>query len=180
MELTNVIKERRSIRKFKKEDISKEIVEDVINCGRLAPSAKNRQPWYFVILKKDMKNKVADLMFDYAKQETTHSISGVKATAKIVKEAPILILIFKQKDNDWIISDNLSVGACVENMCLRATDLGLGSLWIRDTVYVENEITNIFGPKDMELNCALVLGYSNSSPKQKSRKELIKIVKWYD
>ena len=43
------IENRRSIRNFKTNKISKEIVEDILNCGRLAPSAKNRQPWYFVI-----------------------------------------------------------------------------------------------------------------------------------
>lgn len=48
MEVKKAIAERRSIRNFKQEDISKEIGEDILNCGRLAPSAKNRQLWYFV------------------------------------------------------------------------------------------------------------------------------------
>ena len=65
METKKVIEERRSIRGFKQEGISKDIVEDILNCGRLAPSAKNRQPWYFVILQNDMKNKIADLMIEY-------------------------------------------------------------------------------------------------------------------
>ncbi len=51
------IENRRSIRNFKTNKISKEIVEDILNCGRLAPSAKNRQPWYFVIVQDEMKNK---------------------------------------------------------------------------------------------------------------------------
>ena len=50
------IENRRSIRAFKKDDISKETVEDILNCGRLAPSAKNRQPWYFVVTKGRTKN----------------------------------------------------------------------------------------------------------------------------
>ena len=43
METKQVIEERRSIRNFKNENISKEVVEDILNCGILAPSAKNRQ-----------------------------------------------------------------------------------------------------------------------------------------
>ncbi len=39
-------------------------VEDIVNCGRLAPSAKNRQPWYFVIPKGKAKDKIADMMID--------------------------------------------------------------------------------------------------------------------
>lgn len=44
MELKETIKNRRSIRKYKNTEISKEIIEDLIDCARLAPSAKNRQP----------------------------------------------------------------------------------------------------------------------------------------
>lgn len=58
------IENRRSIRLFKSDDISKEIVEDIVNCERLAPSTKNRQPWYFVIPKGKAKDKIADMMID--------------------------------------------------------------------------------------------------------------------
>lgn len=57
------IENRRSIRLFKSDDISKEIIEDILNCGRLAPSAKNRQPWYFVVTKGKIKDKIADMMY---------------------------------------------------------------------------------------------------------------------
>ena len=65
METKKVIEERRSIRNFKVEEPSREIIEDILNCGMLAPSAKNRQPWYFVIVKDKAKNKIADLMTEY-------------------------------------------------------------------------------------------------------------------
>lgn len=64
-------------------------------------------------------------------------------------------------------------------MCLRATDLGIGSLWIRDTVYVADEVARMLGHEDMELNCALALGYASQSPKQRPRKKLKDIVEWY-
>ena len=65
-------------------------------------------------------------------------------------------------------------------MCLRATDLGIGSLWIRDTACVSENIAKFVGHEDMELNCALAIGYANQSPKQRPRKELKDIVEWYD
>ena len=65
-------------------------------------------------------------------------------------------------------------------MCLRATDLGIGSLWIRDTVYVADEVARMLGHEDMELNCALALGYASQSPKRRTRKKLKDIVEWYD
>lgn len=186
MEAKKAIEERRSIRKFKKEDISKDIVEDILNCGRLAPSAKNRQPWYFVILKDKMKDKVADLMIQYTQntneKEERKKIkepSSVKPTADVIKQAPILVLIFREKDENWVIGDNLSIGACVENMCLRATDLGIGSLWIRDIVYVTKEVAQMLGHGDLELNCAVSLGMPDQSPKPRPRKELKDIMEWY-
>ena len=57
MEVIEAIQNRRSIREFKDEDISDELIEDILNCGRLAPSAKNRQPWYFIVLKNDVQSQ---------------------------------------------------------------------------------------------------------------------------
>ena len=101
---------------------------------------------------------------------------SVNPTANVIKQAPILILVFREKDDNWIVGDNLSIGACVENICLRAEDLGLGSLWIRDTVYAASEIADQHS--NMELNCAVALGYANQSPKQRPRKDLKDIVEW--
>ena len=64
MELKETIKNRRSIRKYKNSKISKEIIDDLIDCARLAPSAKNRQPWKFVIVTDTIKNKIADIMLE--------------------------------------------------------------------------------------------------------------------
>ena len=187
METLKSIEERRSIRGYTKEKVSRKIVEDILNCGRLAPSAKNRQPWYFVIVENNIKDKIADMMVDYTinnddtiERKNLGCASSVNPTANIIKQAPILVLIFREKNENWIVGDNLSIGACVENMCLRATDLGIGSLWIRDTVYVADEVARMLGHKDMELNCALALGYASQSPKQRPRKELKDIMEWYD
>lgn len=106
--------------------------------------------------------------------------SSVNSTANVIKQAPILILIFREKNSNWLIGDNLSIGACVENMCLRATELKLGTLWIRDIVYVSDDIVKMLDYENMELNCALALGYANQKPKQRPRKELKDIVNWYD
>lgn len=187
METLKSIEERRSIRGYTKEKVSRKIVEDILNCGRLAPSAKNRQPWYFVIVENNIKDKIADMMIDYTinnddtiERKNLGCASSVNPTANIIKQAPILVLIFREKNENWIVGDNLSIGACVENMCLRANDLGIGSLWIRDTVYVADEVARMLGHKDMELNCALALGYASQSPKQRPRKELKDIMEWYD
>lgn len=137
MELKETIKNRRSIRKFKNTEISKEIIEDLIDCARLAPSAKNRQPWKFVIVTDTIKNQMEKENSSKISLERQiyNANSSVKATANVMKEASILILVLKEYEDNWIIGDSLSIGGAIEHICLRATDLGLGSLWIRDIVY---------------------------------------------
>ncbi|MBO5095917.1 MAG: nitroreductase family protein [Bacilli bacterium] len=186
MELVETINNRRSIRKYKDIDISNDIVEDLINSARLAPSAKNRQPWEFMIVKNKTKNEIADIMLEQLKESKVslerkiyNANSSVKATANIMKQAPILILVFKPKEDNWIIGDSLSIGAAIEHICLRATDLELGSLWIRDIVYTQKEIAKLVGKDDMELISAISIGYPDENPKQRPRKNLNEMLEWY-
>ncbi len=153
MEFKETIYNRRSIRKYVDKDVPNKLIEDLINCARLAPSAKNRQPWKFLIVKNEIKNRIAELMLEKEENRDIKDISlerkklnansSVKATAQIIKEAPILILVFKENNDNWITGDTLSIGGAIEHICLRATDLGLGSLWIRDTVYARKRNSKI-------------------------------------
>lgn len=185
METLQVIEKRRSIRKFTNEKISKEIILDILNCGRLAPSAKNRQPWFFVVVSKEVKDEIGKLMIDYGNSEE-YALKCIKYncnkslsfTGDIITKGEVLILILREKDDNWLIADSLSIGACVENMCLRATDLGIGSLFISDIVNVDFDVLKLLDYESMELSCALLLGYPNQDPKMRPRKELESMVKW--
>ena len=185
MELKETIKNRRSIRKFKDTEIPKELVNDLIDCARLAPSAKNRQPWKFVIVTGDIKNQIADVMIEKEnsskislERKIYNAKSSVIETAKVIKEAPILILVLKEYEDNWLVGDTLSIGAAIEHICLRATDLGLGSLWIRDIVYTQKEIAKLVGYENMEVNSAISIGYPNENPKQRPRKDLDEVLEW--
>ena len=92
----------------------------------------------------------------------------VTFTANIMKESPVLILILKEKSDSWVLCDNMSIGACVENMCLR------------DTEFVKEEICNKLGKPNMEVSCALSLGYADQAPKMRPRKNLDDLVEWYN
>lgn len=184
MELLDVIKKRRSIRKFKNIDIKKEKIEDIIKCGLLAPSAKNRQPWTLAVVKNKNKDNIVKIAMDNFKQAKINRNknlykSTIEETIRFINEASVLILIFKKKDEYWTISDTLSIGACLENMCLRATDLGIGSVCIRDLYYVSKLIEKYIGKPNLELSCALALGIPNETPDKIERKKIEDIVKWY-
>ena len=69
------IENRRSIRKYKRHEISKEIIEDIIYSATLAPSAKNRQPWKFIVYQGEEKSKLVDVMHQGIKLEKiTHKL----------------------------------------------------------------------------------------------------------
>lgn len=183
METLNAIEGRRSIRKYTEKKLDKKIIEDILNCGRLAPSAKNRQPWYFVIVTDEIKDKIVNLMINYAETSLDEidlvDRNTIIPTANVIKQSPTLILIFREKNDKRIIEDCLGIGACIQNMCLRATDLSIGSLWIRDVEYISEIISKLIGLDNLELNCALSLGYADQTPKMRPRKELKDITKWY-
>lgn len=190
MEIINAIKQRRSIRKFKDTLVSKKQINEILNCGRLAPSAKNRQPWKFVVItNKNKINDIANLMIqNHSSEDDEYDINVLKAvnsvlpTVNVMKQAPVLIFIYQKIDENWTIGDNLSIGACIENMCLSACGLGLGSLWIRDIVYAQDKISDYIniGCSDYSLNSALCIGVSDENPKPRPRNKLKDITTWID
>lgn len=186
--LRYLISNRRSIRKFKIKDISKEDILKILDAGRKAPSAKNRQNWYFVVLQGRNKDRIAEKMLEYADNASKEEYerqgceSSVKATANVILQAPVLILVFKDKDDNWVTGDTLSIGACVENMLLTASDLCLGALWIRDTYCVADEAVKWFirsyDETNKELCCAIAIGYADEKPSMRPRKDLEDVVDW--
>lgn len=111
--------------------------------------------------------------------ENNIAYSSVRETAAVMKEAPVVILVLMKMDMDWLISDVLSVGAAIEHICLRATDLGLGSLWICDTVYTEHEIATLVGKEDKRMISAVAIGHGLQNPPQRPRKALEDILTWF-
>lgn len=123
MKTIDAIKIRWSNYKYKDKNIKKEIIKDILNCGRLAPSAKNRQPWYFVITTGKTKDKIYNLMKKQSRniknKDEINRIGfscSLLSTANTIKKVPVLILIFRPNDIAWKTGDRLSIGACVKHV----------------------------------------------------------------
>lgn len=182
MELKKCIEERYSCRFFKKrKKVDDELVLDIIQTAITAPSAKNRQPWKFAVATGKLKDQIVLMMKKKACGEAGVNLkeyervnwdsnSSVANTARAMGEAPVLILIFKKIEQNWNIGDNLSIGACIENMCLRATDLGLASLWFRDTYAIEDEVCEMMKSKNLFLVSSLAIGYPQNKRTYSHRK----------
>ena len=191
------IENRRSIRKYKRHEISKEIIEDIIYSATLAPSAKNRQPWKFIVYQGEEKSKLVDVMHQGIKLEKiTHklmpewafAIPDAENTVRVMEEAPCLIAVLNTnqktpfdsiEDEKRIVEicDSLSIGAAIENMIFTATSYGLGTLWIANTCFSYNELID-FIETDSQLTGIVAIGFANETQARRPRKPVADIVEY--
>ena len=191
------IDNRRSIRKYKPDKIERKIIEEMIYSASLAPSAKNRQPWKFIVYEGEEKNKFVDVMCNGINSEkTTHelmpewafAIPDAENTVRIMQEAPCLIAVlntnqhttFASIENEKLnveICDSLSIGAAIENMILTATGYGLGTLWIANTCFAYNDLMDYIGT-DSQLTGIVAVGFADEAPAKRPRKPSEEIVEY--
>lgn len=144
MDALEAIKTRRSVRSFAAKPVPREIVEQIIDGARLAPSANNVQPWEFVI--------VTD-------QTVRERIAGLTDYGKFIADAPVCIAVFC-RDTKYYLEDGC---AATENILIGACSLGLSSCWVAgDKKDYAQEISRILGvPDSYKLISLLALGYSS-------------------
>ena len=187
----NTIEKRRSIRKYKEEPVSQQLISELVGAARLAPSAKNRQPWKFIVYSGEQKNKLLDTMqagienTEKMLAQTGGDASGIpdaKNTLRIMRQAPVTIIVmntggsspYEPADTDTRtteICDTLSIGAAVQNLLLAAQEKGLGTLWIANTLYAYDELCEFIGEKG-QLACAISLGFPDEDPSPRPRRPL--------
>ena len=194
--MVDAIKERRSIRHFLPTALSKEQVEEILCAGSAAPSAKNLQPWHFVVTTGAAKERICKVMESGLLRErvtpslpnTQHYLGAAFETLRVMREAAVLILVTVPSALPMGASMSLdqriteictaqSVGAAIQNMCLQATALGLGSLWICDSFFAQAELRAEAGGSD-EVYALLALGHAAEKPAARPRRPLEKSAEW--
>lgn len=195
--MTDAILSRRSVRKYNPEEVSEEKIKKVLEAGIAAPSAKNRQPWKFVVVRGSAKAEMLAAMEKGILREREgngilpdsicHSKSAL-FTHKIMEQAPVTIFILNPlgkrltealdlEERIYEICNMQSIGAAIENMTLEAVNQGLGSLWICDIFFAYEELTEWLN-EEGELTAALSLGYAAENPGKRPRMEFDQVVKW--
>lgn len=139
MNFDEVINKRQTIRNFDNKEVTYEELLTLINSARLAPSSKNRQPWRFYILTDEEKNDIASMMYEWDKLNRDEKTS-VKGTANQMKEANKVIMVYyllyksKKKNTYYKKPDYLSLGASIENLILKCTEMSLDELIIKKDI----------------------------------------------
>jgi len=158
METLDAIKTRRSIRKFKPQLISREIILELLEAAMFAPSAGNEQPWQFVVLDD---RKILD------------EVPRICSTASMCRQSATAVLVcgdaaLEKYPGFWA----LDCSAAVENLLLAAHALGLGAVWVG--VYPLSDRVEAFRrllalPREITPFALVALGYSDEEPAQPER-----------
>ncbi|MBD3207705.1 nitroreductase [Candidatus Bathyarchaeota archaeon] len=162
MNVIEAIQTRRSIRKYKDEPIPDEDLMKILEAARIAPSAGNKQPWRFVVVRNDEKRKK---LGEIARNQTWISNAGIIVAA----------LAMDPKDPEvyerWAERD---VMTAVEHMVLASWDLGYGTCWIG--AFTEEPVKELLGvPDEMTVICLLPIGVPDVEPKDRGRKDFSEI-----
>jgi nitroreductase len=154
MSLLDLILTRRSIRKYEDKDIPEEILQQILESGRQAPSAVNRQPIHFVIVNDhDLLKNLCDNLI-----------------TRFVKYAPLAIVgcadVKSLLTGKWAVVD---ATIAMQNMVIAALTFGIGSCWIG--ACNEKKVKELLKiPDKWKVVALLTFGYPAEQPKQKKKK----------
>jgi nitroreductase len=166
MDVFEVIRSRRSIRSYLDRPVEEEKLIQVLDAGRLAPSANNRQEWRFVVVRD---------------KETRQKLAEAACGQRFVAQAPVVIACCAAESDKIMTCGHpayaIDVAIAIDHMTLAAAALGLGTCWIG--AFHEDRVREILSiPDSVRVVELLPLGYPKIQPSSPSRKKLDEIVRW--
>jgi nitroreductase len=169
MDVIEAIRQRRSIRKYRPDAVEEEKLKSILEAGRLAPSAGNRQEWRYIIVKDPKKRAL---------------LSEAALGQTFVKQAPVVIVACAQTDYHKMTCGQLSylidVAISLDHMTLKAQEEGLGTCWVG--AFEADKVKKILEiPEEVPVVELLTLGYPDETPPPRPRLPLEKITmyeKW--
>lgn len=173
MDLLELINKRQSDRKYSSTPVDRQLIIKCLEAARLAPSACNSQPWKFVVVDSP------ELLPSMA------SAASGAGMNKFAHQCPVIVAVVLEKMNltariGSVIKDKeyslLDVGIAVENFCLQAAELGLGTCilgW-----FDEKKVRKLLGIGNKRVPLLITLGYAEGETRNKIRKSLDDMSCW--
>jgi nitroreductase len=159
MTCTDLILNRRSIRKYSSEHVSEEVKAKILEAGRQAPSAANIQPWHFIVVD------------DPALKERLASTGRFRS---FIKDCSFVVVgLYKSRNPIMKRWGQVDTVIALQNMVLAAQVQGVGSCWIGD---LSGDVKGLLGiPGGAEIVALISFGIPDEEPGQKSKKDPKKI-----
>ncbi len=205
--LLDIIKTRRSVRKFSDEQVAREDIEAILECARFAPSASNSQPWRFLVTEDSelieetarvLESKIEEIAGRMKSSGAQRNFRNYAQYFTFYRTAPVIIA-FYWKPTDTLLTRLLgryapeygevagrewgavSVAAAVENVLLAAHSLGYGATWLTAPLFAREEIERLLdADESWQLMGFIALGHPDGklSVELPERKGLDEIVVW--
>ncbi len=181
MDVSKVIKERRSIRKFKEQAIPREIIREIVEEASYSPSWKHTQiPRYILIENKEIIAKIADnMILGFSMNENTlKNAAAVMAVTYITGRSGF------ERDGSYSTPkedgfEMFDAGIATQTFCLSAHNKGIGTVI---TGYFDEEkiieLLNI--PSEQKIGALICMGYPNELPNTPKRKEVSQLLSFID
>ncbi len=162
-ELLSLIKSRRSIREYIEKEIPKDVLLDIMEAGRWAPTGANLQPWHFVLVTdKKILNKVGKAI----------KFFGIKEKQGKTASAMVVLCIDTLKGKRF---SKIDIALCGANMIIMATAYGIGTCWIG--VFDEHILRDeLHIPKRFEIVSVITMGYYGKQVKPPPKLPLEKVL----
>jgi nitroreductase len=158
--LLDTILSRRSVRKYGKKKVSKKVLNRILEAGRQAPSASNKQPWHFIVVTdKEIKEKLS-----YGKSNS------------FITDSAFTLVGCKYVGDDYSRKwSTVDTSIALQNMVIAAWSLGVGSCWIG--AFKEDEIKQILDiPDDWKVVSLVSFGYPAEPIGKKEKKSIKEII----
>jgi len=156
-----LIKKRRSIRNYRLEPVAKDLLEKIVDAGRLAATAINIQPWEFIVITEPERRK---------------ELAGITEHGKFIEDAGACIAV-AVKDTKYYLEDG---AAATENILLAATELGLGACWVAgDKKPYADKVLSLLGvPNGYKLVSLIAIGYPEGDLPNPAKRPLSEVLHW--
>jgi len=185
---------RRSVRMFTDEPVSDTDLQTILHAANQAPSAHNRQSWRFIVLRREKKSDLADLVSAKAAffprpssvllRMASRSIASapiviaVANTGELIAKGPELFKVDKNSGRDFLrLMEIQSSAAAVQNMLIAATSLDIATVWLGVLVLIKNDILRFIGEPEGEFMAVVPMGYAakpSAGPKKRPLNMVVK------
>lgn len=161
MDAMEAITSRRSVRSFAGTPLSRATIERIADAGRLAPTARNIQPWQFVAVTDG---------------RTRRALAALATTGPFIAEAPVCIAVFCADTKYWL-EDGC---AATENIIIAARAHGLGHCWVAgDKKPYAGRVAELLGaPAGYRLVSLIAVGHPAAEPAPPPKKPLSEVLHW--